>query len=219
MKLSVYSASGVKKTSVSMPKRFVAEENLALLAQAVRVYENRQHPGLSKVKTRGERTGSTRKIYRQKGTGGARHGAITAPIFVGGGVTHGPTGKRRKLALSKKMKVKALAVALSEKARSNELTVIEKLNAIKKTKQAQKLVDKLIKSEIKSKSGRITFALSKKNSQVNLALRNIKNVSVESFSELNAYKVYFAGLLVLDKEALKKSSTSINNEDKKGRKG
>lgn len=208
-KLSVYSAAGVKKTSISLPKRYVAEENLALLAQAVRVYENRKHPGLSKVKTRGERTGSTRKIYRQKGTGRARHGAITAPIFVGGGVVHGPVGRKHKLTLSKKMKRKAFCVAISIKGRRGELVVAENLTLLKKTKQGQKLVDKLFIGGAENIGGtknisrKVTFALSEKNKSAAWALRNIEGVTVERFSDLNAYKVHYAGLLVVDKEALK----------------
>lgn len=215
-KLSVYSTSGVKKALVGLPKRYVAEENLALLAQAVRVYENRKHPGLSKVKTRGERAGSTRKIYRQKGTGRARHGAITAPIFVGGGAVHGPVGRKRKLTLSRKMKRRALSVALSTKVRHGEMVVVENLRLLKKTKQAQRLVDKLKKGEIKNKSNRITFALSEKNRSSKLALRNIKGVTVERFDDLNAYKTHHAGLLAVDKEALKEGSKKSSVGSKSG---
>src|SRR3990170_7427665 len=125
IKLTIYSAKGTRKGSTNLPKSFIEKENLALLSQAVRVYEDRKHPGLSKVKTRGEVTASTRKIYRQKGTGGARHGAISAPIFVGGGIAHGPKGVKRILSLPKKMRKKALISSLNWKLKDSELFVID----------------------------------------------------------------------------------------------
>src|SRR3990167_9301765 len=108
VKLTIYSAKGIRKGSTNLPNNFVEKINLPLMAQAVRVYEDRQHPGLAKAKTRGEVTASTRKIYRQKGTGGARHGAISAPIFRGGGIAFGPKPRNFELKLSKQMKKKAL---------------------------------------------------------------------------------------------------------------
>ena len=109
--------------------------NKILLTQAIRVYTARRHPGLSKVKTRGEVIASTRKIYRQKGTGQARHGAISAPIFVGGGVAHGPKGVKRQLSLPKKMRRKALSIALSVKAKEGNLLVVEGISKLKKNKR------------------------------------------------------------------------------------
>src|SRR3989344_3759198 len=133
VKLDVYSAKGIKKGYANLPERFVEKENLPLLAQAIRVYEARLHPGLAKVKTRGEVIASTRKIYRQKGTGGARHGAKSAPIFVGGGVTHGPKGLKRILTLPAKMRKKALGTALSLKAKEEKVFVIDGVSGFKKS--------------------------------------------------------------------------------------
>src|SRR3990167_6881084 len=104
IKLNVYSPKATKKEAIPLLKSLEAKVNMKLLAQAIRVYEDRSHPGLSQVKTRGEVKISTRKIYKQKGTGYARHGAKSAPIFVGGGIAHGPKGIKRKLALPKKKK-------------------------------------------------------------------------------------------------------------------
>lgn len=132
IKLNVYSQNGTKKTSINMPKDLIEKENRTLLAQAIRVYESGKHPGLSKVKTRGEVRASKRKIYRQKGTGQARHGAKSAPIFVGGGKAHGPKGVKRVLSLPRKMRQKALKIALSMKAGEKRLVVIDGVGSLKK---------------------------------------------------------------------------------------
>lgn len=199
-KLDVFSARGVKKEAVNLPKDFIEKENPALLAQAIRVYEGRRHPGLSKTKTRGEITASKRKIYRQKGTGKARHGALSAPIFVGGGKAHGPKGVKRKLELPKKMRRKAVGVALGMKVKNGDLLVIDGLSSLKKTKEAQKLVDKILTN--RKKKDRISFLLSEKNFSAVRAIRNLPNAEAISFHNLNAYQVFHGGVLLLDKEIL-----------------
>jgi len=203
MKINVYSAKGIRRPSIVMPKDWQEKENPALLAQVIRVYEDRRHPGLSKTKTRGEVTASTRKIWRQKGTGRARHGAVSAPIFVGGGVAHGPTGVKRQLSLPKKMRKKALKVALSLKAKNGELVVVDGISKLKKTKEAASLINEIEGKEKGIKgNAKLTFILSDKNVNAKLALRNIKNVDVVTYKDLNAYRVYLGGILVIDKEAL-----------------
>lgn len=220
MKLNTYTSTGSKSSSIDLPKQYQAKENMVLLAQAIRVYENRLHPGLSKTKRRGEITATTRKVYRQKGTGMARHGAKSAPIFVGGAKAHGPTGLKRKLTLPKKMRQKALKVALGLKSKNGEVVVVSNISSLKKTKQAVGLIDQLTQKEKwTGKNLRFTFALSEKNKNAFLALRNIKNVDVVPFRSLNAHKVYFGGILIIDKEALnsksKQSTRSGDQESKK----
>jgi len=206
IKLNVYSHSGTKKTSINMPKDLIEKENKTLLAQAIRVYEFGKHPGLSKVKTRGEVKASKRKIYRQKGTGQARHGAKSAPIFVGGGKAHGPKGVKRVLTLPKKMRQKALRIALSMKAADKRLIVIDGIESLKKTKETSSLINKIIKSEkeIGNKS-RFTFLLSEKNKGVEKFIRNIENAKTLLFKDLNAYTTYFGGALVVDKKAFEET--------------
>jgi len=217
--LSVYTAKGTKVEAVSMPKGWYEKENDSLLAQAIRVYEARSHPSLSKVKTRGEVSYSTRKIYKQKGTGRARHGDRGAPIFVGGGVAHGPKGVKRVLNLSKKMKTRALNIAFGFKVRDGMLIMVSNISELKKTREAASLIDKISNKE-KNVSGKIrfTFALSEKNKDVRLFLRNIENVNVLPFKGLNAYKVFHGGVLIVDKEALNEQEDSDAKELKKDRK-
>lgn len=199
-KLDVFSVKGVKKEAVNMPKDFIEKENPALLAQAIRVYEGRQHPGLSKIKTRGEVVASKRKIYRQKGTGRARHGALSAPIFVGGGKAHGPKGVKRKLELPKKMRRKAVSVALGQKVKNGDLLVVDGLSSLKKTKEVQKLVNKILTN--RKKKDRVSFLLSEKSFSAVRAIRNLPNAEAISFHNLNAYQVFHGGVLILDKEIL-----------------
>lgn len=204
-RLDVYTTKGTKKGTVNMPKTYQEPENEMLLAQAIRVYEDRKHPGLSKTKTRGEVSLSTRKIYRQKGTGLARHGARSAPIFIGGGLVHGPKGIKRTLKLPKKMREKALKVTLSMKANAGHIFVVDDLGKMKKTKEAAVLVDKLSK-KIKrlSKHAKFLFVLSGGN-KAELAIRNLENAEFTSFKNLNAYDVFYSDVLIVEKKSLDKS--------------
>lgn len=202
-KANVYSAKGIKGPAITLPKNFREKENKILLAQAIRVCEDRLHPGLSKVKRRGEVVASTRKIWRQKGTGRARHGARSAPIFVGGGKAHGPTGLKRQLTLPKKMRQKALNVALSMKAKNGRVIVVDNISSLKKTKEAQSLIDRIISKEKKvGKDQRLTFVLADGNSEARLVLRNIEGVEVKAYKNLNAYQVFFGGVLIFDKDII-----------------
>lgn len=204
-KAKVYSAKTKTVGSLTLPSLFSAKENDKLLNQALRVYEDRKHPGLSKVKTRGEVRASTRKIYRQKGTGLARHGALSAPIFVGGGIAHGPKGIKRVLTLPKKMRQKALSVALSLKVKEGKVVAISDVTKLKKTKEAKALLDRVRGKEAKSKKvNKITVCLSTDNLVAINAFRNLKGVKVMAFKKLNAYKVFYGGLIVIDKDALAK---------------
>lgn len=202
-KVDVYSISGIKKGSMDLPKEMSGKVNTYLLAQAIHIYEDRFHLGLAKSKTRAEVAISTRKIYRQKGTGGARHGPRSAPIFVGGGVAHGPKGIKRVLTLPKKLRKSALNTALNLKVKHGYLMVVDELATLTRTKAAYALIEKIIETLKDGKKNlKFTFVLTKENKSANLALRNIKNVEVTSFMNLNAYQVYFGGVIVFDKDAL-----------------
>ena len=202
-KANLYSAKGIKKPAVSLPKIFSEKENDALLAQAIRVYEARLHPGLARVKTRGEVRASKRKVWRQKGTGRARHGARSAPIFVGGGIAHGPTGLKRQLTLPKKMRQKALNVALSMKAKAGQIVIVDGISSLKKTRQVQNLLGKIATGESKIKKGqKFTFVLADANLPAKRALRNLADVETFLFKNINAHKAFFGGTLIVDKKVI-----------------
>src|SRR3972149_7539732 len=109
LETAVYNPDGKVMKKVTLPADvFDVEVKTELLNMAVRIYQANQRLGTHKAKTRGQVTGSTRKIYKQKGTGRARHGDIKAPIFIGGGIAHGPKPRDFSLNLPKRMKRLAL---------------------------------------------------------------------------------------------------------------
>jgi large subunit ribosomal protein L4 len=198
LKVITYSVKGTKLEETTLPKGFEEKENLALLAQAVRVYEERSHFGMAKAKTRAEINRTKKKWYKQKGTGGARHGARSAPIFVGGGSAHGPKLERRELTLPFKMRQKALAVALSLKAKAKELVVLSGISEVKKTTDFKGLLSKVINDR------KFTVVLTKENAAKERFLRNIKNVQIVSYKDMNAFVIFKGGLILIDKDAFKK---------------
>lgn len=202
-KANVYSAKGTKTGSYSLPQTFGEKENLAILAQAIRVYEDRKHLGLAKAKTRADVERTKKKWYKQKGTGGARHGARSAPIFVGGGVAHGPKGIKRTLTLPAKIKRKALNVALSLKAKEGEVVLVDGVSNFKKTSDVQNLLNKVGKEK---KISKFTFVLSEENWPIARVIENIEGAEVLPFKSLNAYKAFFGGILIFDKGIFVKKS-------------
>ena len=200
LKINSYTVKGTKLTPFVLPKDLEAKPNLSLLAQAIHIYEERKHIGLSSTKTRGEINRTKKKWYRQKGTGGARHGARSAPIFVGGGVSHGPLPLRRELTLPKAMKKKALQVALSLQVKEGKIIAVKGLSDIKKTSEVQKLVDKVIKE----KSKRVTFVLPNDKKGTSKAFKNLKNSKAVLFRNLNAYDIFLGGTIILDKDIFEK---------------
>jgi large subunit ribosomal protein L4 len=202
--ITVFSNKGqIKKITASFSKK---ASNLAALAQALRVYFDRKHPHLGRVKTRGEVNKSTRKIYRQKGTGGARHGAKSAPIFVGGGIAHGPTRVSRRLYLPKSIKRTALETALSTKLQAGRVAGIEDIDSFKKTSDAQRIIDAIRKALKVDHAARIALIVGRDTSAI--AFRNIKNVEILRENELNAYTATKFELLLFD-------SGLVGKQDKK----
>lgn len=199
IKADAYSLKGTKLKPVSLPKDFEEKPNDGLLAQAIRVYEHSSHGGLAKTKTRAEVIRTKKKWYKQKGTGGARHGSRSAGIFVGGGVIHGPRPVSRKLSLSKKMKRKSLNIALGMRAKEGKILVIEGFGKIAKTSEAARLVGKL------SSGKKALFVLSEQNRFAGKFLKNIKNVSVVQYEKLNAKDVFLGGVLLFDSQIFGKA--------------
>lgn len=200
MQIPVYSLNGKELESWNVATKSFGAENEILLAQAVRIYTSNSHQKTSKVKTRGEVAGSTRKIYRQKGTGNARHGAKYAPIFVGGGIAHGPTGLRPdNLILPKAMRRSALAAAMQLKLSDKAITGISGLkNFTGKTSDAAKLLT--VTTAHPSKSVLVVTA-SRANSLYH-SLRNLQGVSMKRASLVNAYDLVATEHLLITKQAL-----------------
>lgn len=201
----VFDSKGAKSGTVALPKEiFGVKVNQPLMAQAVRVYLANQRTGTSSTKTRGEVTGSTRKIYRQKGTGRARHGGVRAPIFVGGGVAFGPKPRDFSLKLPKKMKKVALYSALSLKASMGEVKVLTGLSKIEpKTKNMNTIIKK-----ISSEKRILLVTPSKEMENIKRAGRNIENLEISDANLLNTYQVLKSKELFLMKESIETLTTT-----------
>ncbi len=204
LNLSVFGLDGAKKGTVALPKEvFGAKINEPLMAQAVRVYLVNQRQGTQSTKTRGEVRGSTRKIYRQKGTGRARHGAITAPIFVGGGIAFGPRPRNFELKLSKNMKKKALFSALTTKAKADRVYVVDFADLSGKTKQVYSLF-KTLKMLKKTNLDKVLLITEKDGAR---ASRNIAGLKTEPVNVINTYGILNSNYVVFEKNALLKIET------------
>jgi len=180
---------------------FGVKLNKKLLSEAVRVFLANQRRSRAKTKTRAEVSGSGRKIWRQKGTGRARHGDMYANIFVGGGVAFGPTGRENwKRTLPKKKKEKALKVALSQKLKDKEIFFVDSFEkAGQKTKEAEKSLLTILKNAAKT-----TLVFGKKTPKSCLPFRNIPWVEIVGAEELNPYLVLNNKYLVFEEEGLEK---------------
>lgn len=201
LSLSVYDIKGKETKKVELPKAvFAAVENKSLITQAVNVYLVNQRQGNVKVKTRSEVIGSTKKIYRQKGTGKARHGAIKAPIFVGGGVAHGPKQKDYNLKFNKKERKIALFGALSMKFKENKIFGLEK-KALSMEPKTKAVVNFLNELKLAGKSNLVVMKKMETNNLV-LSMRNISNVEFVDVNSLNPYMVLKSNNLIFVENAL-----------------
>ena len=201
MKYKVYNqrAEEIEKIELS-DEIFNIPMNFDLVHQVVLTQQSNRRRNIAKTKDRGEVSGGGKKPWRQKGTGRARSGSNRSPIWVGGGVTFGPTKERVfKKNINKKMKRKALFMVLSAKTRENLLLIVDNLNFKKiKTKLANDTMNKLF---LKNGSGLV--ALSSLDKNTILSLRNIPKISVAQAKDLNILDVLSYKYLVMPKEAIK----------------
>ena len=184
MKLKVINIDGEKVNDIDVSdKIFSLKPNNNMIQSLVNWQLNHFKPRTAKTKQRNEVKGSTAKIYAQKGTGGARHSSRKAPIFVGGGVAHGPKGKVYKsIKLNKNIRKLGLLHLLSQKNKVNSLFVIEDFkNEIKKTKVFNNFLEK---NKLKN-----SLIISDKNSKSNIikSARNIPNLKIVDQIGTNTY--------------------------------
>ena len=181
-----------KKTTTSKTSDFSLfnlEVSPSLLAQAIHIYRENSHRGVSKTKTRGEVDLTKHKVYKQKGTGNARHGAKSSPVYVGGGVAFGPTGiKSAPKSLNQKMKVKSLVGILSLYNKEDKLSLIDTASISKiKTKEASNVFGK-------DKAALVHFD---ETAEFMKSVGNLQNLSLCSARRLNTLdvamspKIYF----------------------------
>ena len=200
MELSVYNIKGEdtgRKVTLN-DEIFGIEPNDHVLYLAVKQYLANQSQGTHKSKERSEVSGSTRKLIRQKGGGGARRGDINSPLLVGGGRVFGPKPRDYSQKLNKKVKALARKSALSYKAKNNAIVVVEDFSLeAPKTKDFIAIVKNL---NIAGK--KLLMVLPEQNKFVYLSSRNLEKTKVVSASELNTYDVLNAVNLVLTEKSV-----------------
>ena len=185
---------------------FGIEPNDHVLYLDVKQYLANQRQGTAKAKERSEHTGSTRKLGRQKGGGGARRGDINSPVLVGGGRVFGPKPRDYRFKLNKKVKVLARKSALSYKAQENAILVVEDFNF-----EAPKTKDFVnITKNLKVEGKKSLFVLPESNNNVFLSSRNLQNSKVTLAQLLNSYNVLNADVLVITEKSLETINNILN---------
>ena len=205
MELSVYNIKGEdtgKKVTLN-DAVFGIEPNEHAIYLDVKQYMANKRQGTHKSKERSEVSGSTRKLIRQKGSGGARRGDINSPVMVGGGRVFGPRPRNYSFKLNKKVKSLARKSALSLKAQENAIFVVEDF-----TFEAPKTKEFIsIAQNLKVADKKLLLVLGSENKNVYLLARNVPKAKVVTTSELNTYKVLDCANLVLTESSL----AAINN--------
>lgn len=200
MELAVYNTSGKetgRKATLNDNIYGIAPNDHAIYLD-VKLYNANQRQGTHKAKERNEISATTKKLKRQKGTGGARAGSMKSPLFVGGGRVFGPRPRNYSFSLNKKLKRLARISALAYKAQSNVVMILEDLNfEAPKTAQMVELVKNLNLSEKKT-----LFVVPQSNKNVYLSSRNLTRNKVVVASDLNTYDILHAQNLVITEGSL-----------------
>jgi len=201
MQINVVSIKG-KKTSrtVELPEEiFGIEPNDHVIYLAVKQYLAAQRQGTHKVKTRMEVKGSSKKLHKQKGTGGSRKGNIRNPLYKGGGTVFGPKPRDYDFKLNRKVKDLAKMSALAHKAKTNAIVVVEdiQLDAPKTREFAE------ILKGLKLDDKKTLFVVPEYNDNLHLSLRNIPRVEGTLLADINTYDIVNADVLVLSETAAK----------------
>ena len=200
MEVSVYNIKGEdtgRKITLN-ESIFGIEPNDHAIYLDVKQFLANQRQGTAKSKERSEISGSTRKLGRQKGGGGARHGDINSPVMVGGGRVFGPNPRDYSFKLNKKVKQLARKSALSYKALNGGLMVVEDFSfEAPKTKEFVALLNNLKVSDKK-----LLLVLPEANKNVYLSARNLQRAKVQTVSGVNTYRVLDAGVVMFTEKAL-----------------
>jgi len=201
MQADVLSIKG-KKTgrTVELPEEiFGVEPNDHVIYLAVKQFLAAQRQGNSKVKTRAEVKGSSKKLHRQKGTGGSRKGNIRNPLYKGGGTVFGPKTRDYDFKLNQKVKGLAKVSALSYKVKESKLLVLEDVTLdAPKTKE----VASILKS-LKAEGKKVLFLTGDDNCNLHLSLRNMPNVLGYQFNDMNTYDIVNAEVVVITEASVK----------------
>ena len=208
MELSVLNINGQetgKKVTLN-DAVFGIEPNDHVIYLDVKQYLANQRQGTAKSKERSEHSGSTRKLGRQKGGGGARRGDINSPVLVGGGRVFGPKPRDYSFKLNKKVKILARMSALSYKAKDNEIIVVDNFDmAAPKTKDFVNITKNL-----KVEGKKTLVVLPEVNKNVYLSARNLQKAEIMSANNINTYKILNADVLVIAEASLEMINSVLN---------
>lgn len=199
--INVIDVKGKESGSIELPEAiFGVETNVPLIHQVVVAQLAAARQGTHKTKNRGEVSGSGRKPFKQKGTGNSRQGSVRMPQHTGGGVVHGPVPRSYAQRTPKKMIAAALLGALSDRARTGGVHVIESLIAgdAPRTKDALDVLGKVTDVQ----ASNILIVLDREQDDQALAVRNVPSVHILTWDQLNAYDVLVSDDIVFTKEAL-----------------
>jgi large subunit ribosomal protein L4 len=203
MQLDILNIEGQKTgRTIELPEEiFGVEPNNHVVYLAVKQYLAAQRQGTHKVKTRAEVKGASRKLHKQKGTGGSRKGNIRNPLYKGGGTIFGPKPHRYDIKLNRKVKDLAKISALSIKAKANSIMIVEDIEmATPKTAQFRSILEKL---NINVAGKKTLFVLPEYNDNVYLSLRNLPTVDGTVLSDVNTYEIMNSNTLVFTESAAK----------------
>jgi large subunit ribosomal protein L4 len=201
MQLQVLNIQGQETgRTVELPEEiFGIEPNNHAIYLAVKQYLAAQRQGTHKVKTRAEVKGASRKLHRQKGTGGSRKGNIRNPLYKGGGTIFGPKPHKYDIKLNRKVKDLAKMSALTYKAKENAIVIVEDVNLdAPKTKTFMNIL-----SSLKVADKKLMFILPEYNENVYVSLRNVPSVLGVLLSDVNTYDIVNSEVLVLTESAAK----------------
>ena len=211
MKFPLLNIDGSKATSIEISDKLVKlKVNFKLIKYVIDWQLNHSKPRVAKTKQRNQIKGSTKKIVAQKGSGGARHASKKAPLFVGGGVAHGPKGNVYKIKkINKKVKKIALAQTLSKKNYDKNLHILADIKKeIKKTKEFNRFLEKNNLTN--------TLIISDKESlkNINKSARNIKNVKLINDEGANVYDLFkYKNILITSSSAKKIQERFLNEKN------
>jgi len=200
-KAQVYNQKGEKVKEVTLPKQvFEIEVSPTLVQQAVVTQLANSRVAIADTKGRSEVRGGGKKPWKQKGTGRARHGSIRSPLWVGGGITFGPTKERNfSKGFNKKAKTKALLMVLSDKAKSENMLVIDELKI--KAGKSKELVE--IYQALPNKEKKAVIVLDKKDANVSRAAKNIPYLSTLPVDSLNVVDLLGFELMIISEKSIK----------------
>lgn len=221
MEIAIYNQQGKETGTIDLPDAvFGLKWNADLVNQVVSSQHANQRQTVAHSKGRSEVRGGGKKPWRQKGTGRARHGSIRSPIWKGGGVTHGPTKERNfKKKINKKMAKKAFFVALSAKARDNEIIMLDEIKLkAPKTKLAYEITKNISKIKnyhdlIRKKNGALVI-LPDNDQALKRAFRNLPFIGLDEARNLNTLKVLSYKYLVFLKESIEKLKNDKGSKTK-----